>query len=186
MVAACSPGTDSESTAEAPDTPAEATEEPAEAPATDGKVTAEQYAAISPGMTLEEVEAKIGKGTEISNVAIEGAPATVTYQWDADGGFGANITATFQDGALTSKAQFGLAGQEGEKVTLAQYEQVAQGMTLEEVEAVLGKGEESSRVALEGIGETVNYTWYGEPFGSNMVLTFQDGKLTSKVQFGLE
>jgi hypothetical protein len=72
------------------------------------------------------------------------------------------------------------------KVTLAQYEALATGMTLEEVVEQIGEGTELSRVEIEGAPPTVVYQWEGEGFGANMNATFQDGKLIGKAQFGLK
>lgn len=71
-------------------------------------------------------------------------------------------------------------------VTLAQFEQVANGQTYEEVVAILGfEGTVSSESEIAGI-KTAMYTWKGDGFGANMNAMFQDGKLISKAQFGLK
>lgn len=70
-------------------------------------------------------------------------------------------------------------------ITMAMYEQVKEGMTYEEVEAIMGsKGEELSR-SKNGDFEAVMYSWKNST-GSNMVAMFQNGKLTTKSQFGLK
>ena len=71
-----------------------------------GSVTMASYAALKPGMTYEQaVKILGGPGKELSSNAIGGF-TTVMYQWD--GGFMANMNATFQNGKLVSKAQLGL------------------------------------------------------------------------------
>ncbi|HIK42144.1 hypothetical protein [Thermoleptolyngbya sp. M55_K2018_002] len=69
-------------------------------------------------------------------------------------------------------------------VTKAEFDQVQPGMTLAEVEAILGKGEEISRSAIAGT-ETVMYQWTNADF-SNANAMFQDGKLISKSQAQLK
>jgi hypothetical protein len=69
-------------------------------------------------------------------------------------------------------------------VTLAEYEQVREGMTYEEVTSVIGAaGQELSRSDLAGY-TTVMYSWANSN-GSNMNSMFQNGRLVNKAQFGL-
>jgi len=59
-------------------------------------------------MSYSQVVSILGsQGTEMSSSDIAGY-STVMYSWDGEGGFGANMNATFQNGELVSKAQFGL------------------------------------------------------------------------------
>lgn len=68
---------------------------------------------------------------------------------------------------------------------MAKYEQVKSGMSVAEVEAVLGKGEELSRIEMPNVPTTVSYIWKN-PTGTNMTAVFQGDKLQSKAQFGLK
>jgi len=69
-------------------------------------------------------------------------------------------------------------------VTLAEYEQVREGMTYEQVRSIIGTpGQELSRSDLAGY-TTVMYSW-SNPNGSNMNAMFQNGRLVNKAQFGL-
>lgn len=69
-------------------------------------------------------------------------------------------------------------------VTLAEYKQVREGMTYEQVRNIIGAaGEELSRSDLAGY-TTVMYSW-SNPNGSNMNAMFQNGRLVNKAQFGL-
>lgn len=69
-------------------------------------------------------------------------------------------------------------------VTLAEYNQLATGMSYEQACKVLdGKGVELSRNEIGDI-VTVMYAWQN-PDGSNMNAMFQDGGLIQKAQFGL-
>lgn len=61
---------------------------------------------VKSGMTFDQVTAIIGQPSqEMSRTAI-GGTETVMYMWE--GHLGANMNATFQDGKLVQKAQFGL------------------------------------------------------------------------------
>jgi hypothetical protein len=69
-------------------------------------------------------------------------------------------------------------------VTKAEYDQIKEGMSYEEVCSIIGnRGEEQSRSDLAGI-TTVMYAWSNSN-GSNMNAMFQTGKLIQKAQFGL-
>jgi hypothetical protein len=70
-------------------------------------------------------------------------------------------------------------------VTLSEFTRVSTGMSYVEVEKIIGfLGTEQSRSELAGI-TTVMYSWKNDD-GSNMNAMFQDGKLVTKAQFGLQ
>lgn len=72
-----------------------------------------------------------------------------------------------------------------ERITMAQYQALKTGSTYAEAVKILGReGEEMSRVELGGV-VTVMYVWKNADF-SNLNAMFQNGKLTSKSQFGLK
>lgn len=69
--------------------------------------------------------------------------------------------------------------------TLAEYMQIQEGMSYSQVRDIIGAdGTEISRNSLAGI-TTVMYSWTNDDF-SNMNTMFQNGKLVSKAQFGLQ
>jgi hypothetical protein len=69
-------------------------------------------------------------------------------------------------------------------VSLAEYEQIREGLTYEDVCAIIGdSGQELSRSEIAGYS-SVMYSWKNEN-GSNMNAMFQNGKLVTKAQFGL-
>ena len=73
------------------------------------------------------------------------------------------------------------------EISKAEFDSIETGMTYEEVVTIIGgEGELSSQVEIAGI-DTKMYMWQGEgSFGANANATFQNNKLTSKAQFGLE
>lgn len=74
-----------------------------------------------------------------------------------------------------------------EGVTLAQFSQLRDGMSYAQASAALGRpGTEMSRTNISGI-VTVMYSWQGRGrAGANMNAMFQNDRLISKAQFGLE
>ena len=74
----------------------------------------------------------------------------------------------------------------GKNLTLAAYNQIEAGMTYSEVVAIAGfEGDSMSVVEIEGIPKTEVFMWQNT-LGSNMNVTFQDGVMVSKAQFGLK
>jgi hypothetical protein len=73
----------------------------------------------------------------------------------------------------------------GQKVTLAEYNALSEGMSYEDAVGIIGEpGEELSRTDLAGY-TTVMYQWPNTN-GSNMNAMFQNDQLVSKAQFGLK
>jgi hypothetical protein len=69
-------------------------------------------------------------------------------------------------------------------IGLKDYEAIETGVTLAEVEKMLGEGESVMSNDFNGV-KTESVMWKNADF-SNMVLTFQDGKLVSKTQTNLK
>ncbi|RWD28937.1 MAG: DUF3862 domain-containing protein [Mesorhizobium sp.] len=75
--------------------------------ASDCSVTKSQYNALRNGMSYQHAIRILGcEGEELSSSEF-GGYETVMYMWDGNG-FGGNMHAMFQNGAMVSKAQFGL------------------------------------------------------------------------------
>lgn len=73
-------------------------------------------------------------------------------------------------------------------ITYDEFQQLADGMTYEEVVAIIG-GEGSVLSESGSPGDqfyTVMYGWDGESLGANANAMFQGGSLTNKAQFGLD
>jgi outer membrane protein assembly factor BamE (lipoprotein component of BamABCDE complex) len=155
----------------------------------EGVLTEEKFEKIKDGMTYEEVVEIVGsEGSLMSETGEKGTDFhTVMYEFDTDG-FLSNATMTFQGGKLMNKAQFGMGGSDVE-ISLEQFNQIENGMTLEEViEIVGGEGEIVSETGEEGTDlHTVMYSYSGEGgLGANVSLMFQGNKLQNKTQVGLE
>ncbi|MCK5840592.1 MAG: zinc-ribbon domain-containing protein [Candidatus Sabulitectum sp.] len=71
------------------------------------------------------------------------------------------------------------------EVTYAEYLEIENGMSYSEVVAIVGfEGEEMSRNNIAGY-ESILYS-FSNRFGTNMIITIQDGGVTSKSQIGLD
>ncbi|MBE7381259.1 MAG: DUF3862 domain-containing protein [Leptolyngbya sp. SIO1E4] len=88
-------------------------------------------------------------------------------------------------GGFLSRLEVGGGVESGRgKITLEDYERLETGMSYDEVADILGEGEETARVAIEGAPLTISYQWMN-PDGGNVLVTFQDDELASKAQAGL-
>lgn len=77
------------------------------------------------------------------------------------------------------------SSESGSKLTMEKYRQIKDGMTYEEVVAILGS---EGKVLHDSSGagvKTATYQWSGDNF-EVVILTFQNGKLNSRTQVGLE
>lgn len=72
------------------------------------KLNLEKFNKIETGMTYEQVVEIIGEeGTVLSESETANIKITI-YSWYGEGSIGANANVTFQNGKVTTKAQFGL------------------------------------------------------------------------------
>lgn len=146
------------------------------------KLTVEKYNAIDFGMSYEDVVAIIGEeGENISEVSVADVTTSI-YQWDE--GL-ANFNVTIQDNQVTAKAQAGVIVSSS-KVTMEMYNSIENGMTYDEVVEIFGaEGAPLSTAKTLGMVTTI-YTWNGTSLGANCNVTFQDGVVFAKAQYGLE
>lgn len=146
----------------------------------DTKVTYDNFLKINMGSTYDDVVAIFGEGKELSSSEISGIK-TVMYSWNGTGISNANVT--IQNDVVTGKAQAGLESMDA-GITLEKYNQATEGMTYDEVKAILGEGQLTSQTKIMDM-ESVMYTWINKG-GSNANFTFSDGKLQMKAQFNLK
>jgi hypothetical protein len=108
-------GEDDSTTTTTTDTSKEAPKTEAKEEKESGKVTREQFDQIvtgdaltgEGGMTIEEVEAILGKGEKMTESSTNDMTMEF-YTWDAEGDFGATVTVDFTNGKAASKSNFGL------------------------------------------------------------------------------
>lgn len=91
--------------------------------------------------------------------------------------------------AETETAKQAAAPANSPKMNMAEFTAIQNGMTYDEVVAIVGgPGTLSSEVGTKGEPYyTQTYTFEGEgDFGANVILSFQDGTLSVKTQYGLK
>jgi hypothetical protein len=169
--------------------PAQPAAEPAAAPRPAQQrmgVTAAAFAAVRPGMTLEEVNTLIGSPGKLGSSSEFGGSRSEGYTWS-----GRNMSAiivTFRNGRVAGGLQSGLYGQPsaGAAATLAKFSQLKEGMTLEEVSRIMGgPGNLSSFTDLGDGRMMLGYVWPGRSLGTTAITSFIDGRLMSQTQMGL-
>jgi hypothetical protein len=92
------------------------------------------------------------------------------------------VSVYFMDTELSNQAK--AEKEETPVVTMANYTQIVNGMSYQQVKDIVGtEGKEMSSSELAGF-ITISYSWQNSD-GSNMLLIFQNDKLVTKSQFGL-
>lgn len=149
-----------------------------------GVINADKFAAIEQGMSYEDVVGIIGSEGELASSSSIAGVENTTYTWKSDG-WGI-ATVMFQDGSVVNKSQAGVSGSSTTQVTMEAFNKVENGMSYEQVVEVLGgEGELMSETELAGMKMSI-YTWDGNSTFSSCQITFQDGAVTSKSQYGLK
>lgn len=146
--------------------------------------TAAKFKQIKHGMSYKQVKKIMGSaGDEQASSSVADNEATV-YQWTTDD-FGV-VSVTFENDKVVNKAQISLDGGSGPKATKAKYKKVKNGMSLKQVEKIFGgEGSLTSDTNIAGYTSQI-YTWYGDSLGANCTITFSNGEVVSKSQYGLD
>jgi len=126
------------------------------------------------GMKYDEVVKALGEGKQDSS-------SEVSYSWNGNGISSMNVT--IQNNVVTGKAQMGLKEPDA-KVTLDKFNKVKEGMTYDQVKAVLGEGQITSQTKIMD-NESIMYSLINKD-GSNMNCTFTGNKMQMKAQFELK
>ena len=132
-------------------------------------VSYDQYVNVKVGDKLKNVEKELGEANKVKSVG-----EVKTYSWEGEDGKGLSLEV--KDGVVISKAQFNLSEGNNE-VTIDMYNQLKEGMTQEEVEGILGKGQLTMEENADGYLRTM-YSYYNEN-GSSLILNYRDGVLYS-------
>ena len=142
--------------------------------------TLEQYLHIEMGSSYDEVAAILGSGGEatVDNERLK------QYMWQNEDD--SNISVNFYDNIVTGKSQAYLGPYlEGkDAVTLNEFDQVSEGMSLDEVSNILGPGTERMRAITDG-EEKIILGWDNSD-GSGIGITFMDGKVMEKSSLMLD
>lgn len=146
------------------------------------KYSYSKFMQVNMGMTYNQVEKILGSGIEETSSGERDAK-TITYTWKNDDA--SNIFVEMQGGKVVNKSQTMLKNMDA-KVTMGNYNKINMGMDYKQVKAILGDGELVSQTKLIGNkNENEMYEWINDD-GSNMNITFEDGKVDTKTQIELK
>lgn len=151
--------------------------------AVDGKndtITYDNFMKIEMGDKFDTVVELLGEDYE-ERSSDAGGIITCIYSWKDKGSGKMNVV--IQNYAVTMKAQLGL-NEMDTKVTTDKYNQIQDGMTYDQVKAILGEGELTSQTKTADV-ESYIYSWINKD-GSNMTCTFLSDKITKKTQSNLK
>ncbi|GAA0731786.1 DUF3862 domain-containing protein [Clostridium oceanicum] len=144
------------------------------------KITYEKFSEVKIGTTYDDIKKILGKGKEATSSEISGIK-TIVYSWrNADG---SNVDVTVQNGKVVGKGQAGLS-LKSSNVNMDKYNKIKTGMNYNSVKQILGQGQLISTSSMQGISTSI-YSWINSD-GSNITVTFQNGKFASKTQFELK
>ncbi|WP_286904401.1 DUF3862 domain-containing protein [Clostridium sp. UBA1652] len=146
----------------------------------EGKISYDNFLKINMGMSYDEVKAILGEGEEKSSSEAGGLKTTM-YAWKGDGLTSINIT--IQNDITKTKSQLGLVSSKAD-VNMDKYNKVNNGMSYDEVKGILDEGVLISEGKIMNSDSTM-YSWVNKN-GSNMNVTFSDGKVSSKSQLSLK
>lgn len=151
---------------------------------TTGSFSREDYNKISTGMSYDEVVSIIGKeGTLVTENSTAGY-LTQSYEWHLTGEI-TYVSIIFQNGNVVNKSSGGSALGTEKTVTLAQFNRVETGMTYEQVKEIFGFDGSLFTESSNDYVDIKMYMWSGDAAGSSASVTFQDGKVAYKYQYGL-
>ncbi len=142
-----------------------------------------KYQQIAIGQSLQDVEAILGTSETVSSSSEVAGTKSEVYAWSV--GLASSVTVTFTNGAVSGKGQIGLTAPDAVKINTDKFNAINTGMTYDEVVAAVGgPGSEDSYSEFMGTS-MISYIWSGESLGSSASVTFTDGKVSNKTQFGL-
>lgn len=184
-VAGCgSTGSDSTATSSAVSSAAETVVPTATPTPEQSGITADQFGQITMGMTYDQVKQVMGSdGTVQSESEVSGVKTTI-YIWSNPDGM-SNVTVTVQNDSVDAKAQIGII-ETGNVATADKFDQIQTGMSLDEINGIMGEsGAMSSESLIAGVDSSI-YVWQGTSLGTNCTVSFTDGAVSAKSQIGLE
>ncbi|MGD6818263.1 DUF3862 domain-containing protein [Metabacillus sp. 113a] len=182
---------DTEAAEEPAEEPAEEESEAAPAPA--GEVSMEEFNKLKFGISYKEAEEIIGaEGVLESESGDKGSEFhSESYSWETDTDNGSIfVDLRFQEEKLVSKSQYGLIDPKANgKMTKDEYDQIKNGMTLEEVNKIIGgSGTLERETTLGGDYYSASYMYQsdgGDKY-SYATLSFDENGLSNKSQSGLK
>lgn len=144
------------------------------------KYSFDKFMKVTMGMSYDQVKGILGDGTEESSTG-SGDLKTISYSWKNDDG--SNMSVMLQGNKVITKSQAFLQSMDA-NVTMDKYNKISNGMPYDQVKGSLGEGQLISQSSILGSTAEI-YSWMNKD-GSNMNITFKDGKVESKAQFNLK
>ncbi|HJI72923.1 MAG TPA: DUF3862 domain-containing protein [Veillonellaceae bacterium] len=149
------------------------------------QVLYEKFLALPMGASYEDVKGALGQdGTLISESNIANI-VTRSYKWEEGGN---SLMATFQNGGMSTKAMssLGFLKPNGEDVTLAEFNQIQAGMNYDQVKGIFNNREGFLESEVQLMGEDSQMVMWINKGGSNVQISFDNGAVSSKSQYGLK
>ncbi len=146
-----------------------------------GNLTLDSFVNLKMGSSYEDTVKALGSEGNETSSSSSGKNERKTYKWESGR---VRIYANFSNNEMTSKNQSGLDGDPIE-VTKAQYDQIQNGMTIEEVRKIMGSDGALKSQAKFTSFSTESYSWKGPKF-SRISVWMKDGKVNRKSQFGMK
>lgn len=170
--------------------PAPAKSEPAktDAPRADpAGLTLEKFDEIKVGMKYEEVVKILGSAGVETNSSGSAGNKYSSYKWE--GKDYARITASFKNGELQSKNHSNVLSTNSTAtkadVTMAKYDQITTGMTLADVEKIIGAPGLQTSNSVSSTYKNTGYRWDGDK-NARISVILKDDKVSSKSQSNLK
>ncbi|MGO5075013.1 DUF3862 domain-containing protein [Clostridium sporogenes] len=143
------------------------------------KVTYEKFCKIKIGSTYEEAKSILGESKESKESEIDGIKVVIYTWYNYDN---SNMDIIVKNNKVIGKSQAGLSMGKAD-VNLIKYTKIKKEMDYSKVKEILGDGKLMSISEINGSTKSI-YLW-ANPSGSNMNITFENGKVTSKNRLGL-
>ena len=142
------------------------------------KATYEDFINLKVGQTYKEVTDLLGEANKYVKSGNK-----ETYVWEGEDGKGISVEVD-QNDVVISKSQSNLKERCSANVNIDMFNQLQDGMTVEETQAILGEGKLTYEQKEDSFVKTM-YAYYNED-NSSIILTFRDYKLYSKVKNNLD
>lgn len=141
------------------------------------------------GTTKAEAEKLFGKKADSTSSTTTNNVASDRLRWQGlkDGATTSWVSIQFQDDHAIMKSIYGLVAKRDDKITLAQYQKIANGQSTKDVEAALGRPDSVMVTNFGSPRETWHYTTGLNSSSSGYIsITFKDGVVADLSQSNLQ
>lgn len=158
-----------------------------------GKITRAQFDAVKigdlmnkadGGQTTDEIKKTFGKPSSTSSSTIQGVKTDILTWTNVEGGLGANIIISFTDGKAFSKNLAGFKINRKNKISLADFESIANGTSYNDVIAKFGEPDSLDESLIGGTKKVIAMYMTGikGDLGANFNITFDNDAVSGKSQ----